>query len=188
MWLHEVWTRSLNIAGNVWRQIWYPICESKSYLCFQQSYTDVSVGPKRRLSLKNWSFQIVVLEKTLESPLDARRSNQSMLKEINPVYSFEGLMLKIKLQYFSHLMRRASSMEKTLMRERLRARGDRDDRGLDGWMASPTQGTWVWANSGRWWRTGSLTCRRPRVPKEPDTTEQLKKCFSQLVSRGASIF
>ena len=170
MWLHEVWTRSLNIAGNVWRQIWYPICESKSYLFFQQSYTDVSVGPKRRLSLKNWSFQIVVLEKTLESPLDARRSNKSILKELNPVYSFEGLMLKIKLQYFSHLMRRANSMEKTLMLERLRARGDRDDRGLDGWMASPTQWTWVWANSGRWWRTGSLTCRRPRAPKEPDTT------------------
>ena len=152
MWLHEVWTRSLNIAGNVWRQIWYPICESKSYLCFQQSYTDVSVGPKRRLSLKNWSFQIVVLEKTLESPLDARRSNQSMLKEINPVYSFEGLMLKIKLQYFSHLMRRASSMEKTLMRERLRA-GEGKDRGWDGWMASPTQQAWVWVGSGSWWWT-----------------------------------
>ena len=135
MWLHEVWTRSLNIAGNVWRQIWYPICESKSYLCFQQSYTDVSVGPKRRLSLKNWSFQIVVLEKTLESPLDARRSNKSILKELNPVYSFEGLMLKIKLQYFSHLMWRANSMEKTLMlgkTEGRRRRGWQRMRWLDG--------------------------------------------------------
>ena len=67
-------------------------------------------------------FQIVVL-KTLESPLDGkeikavnpRRSKQSILKEINPEHSLEGLMLKLKLQYFGHLMRRADSLEKTLM-------------------------------------------------------------------------
>ena len=58
----------------------------------------------------------MVLEKTLESPLDTRRSNQSILKEISPEYSLEGLMLKLKLQYFGHLMGRAnSSLEKTLM-------------------------------------------------------------------------
>ena len=57
----------------------------------------------------------MVLEKTLESPETARRSNQSILKEINPEYSLEGLILKLKLQYFDHLMRRANSLEKTLM-------------------------------------------------------------------------
>ena len=57
----------------------------------------------------------MVLEKTLESPLDARRSIQLILKEINPEYSLEGLMLKLKLQYFGHLMGRADSLEKTLM-------------------------------------------------------------------------
>ena len=57
----------------------------------------------------------MVLEKTLESPLDCRRSNQSILKEINPEYSLEGLMLKLKLQYFGHLMGRTDSLEKTLM-------------------------------------------------------------------------
>jgi len=57
----------------------------------------------------------VVLEKTLESPSDARRSNQSILKEISPEYSLEGLMLKLKLQYFGHLMRRTDLFEKTLM-------------------------------------------------------------------------
>ena len=57
----------------------------------------------------------MVLEKTLESPLDLRRSNQSMLKEISLEYSLERLMLKLKLQYFGHLMRRADSLEKTLM-------------------------------------------------------------------------
>ena len=57
----------------------------------------------------------MVLEKTLESPLDCKRSNQSILKEISPGCSLEGLMLKLKLQYFGHLMRRVDSLEKTLM-------------------------------------------------------------------------
>ena len=71
----------------------------------------------------------MVLEKTLESPLDSKRSNQSILKEISPEYSLEGLMLKLKLQYFGHLMRRSDSLEKTLMLERLKARGEGDNRG-----------------------------------------------------------
>ena len=57
----------------------------------------------------------MVLEKTLESPLDARTSNKSILQVINPEYSLEGLMLKLKYQYFGHLMGRANSLEKTLM-------------------------------------------------------------------------
>ena len=57
----------------------------------------------------------MVLEKTLESPLEQRRSNQSVLKEISPGCSLEGLMLKLKLPYFGHLMRRVDSLEKTLM-------------------------------------------------------------------------
>ena len=57
----------------------------------------------------------MVLEKTLESPLDCKESSQSILKEISSEYSLEGLMLKLKLQYFGHLMRRADSLEKTLM-------------------------------------------------------------------------
>ena len=64
----------------------------------------------------------LMLEKTLESPLDARRSNQSILKDINPKYSLEGLMLKLKLQYFGHLMRRADSLEKTLMLGKIEGR------------------------------------------------------------------
>ena len=64
---------------------------------------------------KNWRFWTVVLEKTLESPWTARRSNQSILKKINPEYSLEGLMLKLKLQYLGHLMQRADSLEKILM-------------------------------------------------------------------------
>ena len=65
--------------------------------------------------LKNWCFWTVVLEQTLESPWTARRSNQSILKEISPEYTLEGLMLKLKLQYFGHLLQRTDSFEKTLM-------------------------------------------------------------------------
>ena len=57
----------------------------------------------------------MVLEKTLESPLDCKESNQSILKEISPGISLEGMMLKLKLQYFGHIMRRADSLEKALM-------------------------------------------------------------------------
>ena len=77
----------------------------------------------------------MVLEKTLESPLDCKRSNQSILKEISPEYSLEGLMLKLKLQYFGHLMRRVDSLEKTLMLGGIggkRRRGRRRMRWLDG--------------------------------------------------------
>ena len=76
----------------------------------------------------------MVREKTLESSWTARRSNQSILKEISPEYSLEGLMLKLKLQYFGHLMRRTDSFEKTLMLGKIegRRRGRQRMRGLDG--------------------------------------------------------
>ena len=75
-----------------------------------------------------------MLEKTLESPLDCKESNQSILKEISPEYSLEGLMLKLKLQYFGHLMRRTDSFEKTLMLGKTEGggRGRRSKRWLDG--------------------------------------------------------
>ena len=89
----------------------------------------------------------MVLEKAIENPLDCRRSNQSILKEIDPEYSLEGLVLKLKLQYLGHLMRTASSLEKTLMlgkTEGKTRKGVTEDE-----TASPTQWTRVGANSGR---------------------------------------
>ena len=77
----------------------------------------------------------MVLEKTLESPLDCKGSNQSILKEINPEYSLEGLMLKLKLQYFGYLMRKADSLEKTLILGKIEGRrrsGRQRMRWLDG--------------------------------------------------------
>ena len=100
------------------------------------------------------AFELWCCRRLLRVTWTARRSNQSILKEINPEYSLEGLMLKLKLQYFGHLKWRADSFEKTLMLGRLKAGGGGDDRGCDGWMASPTQWTWVWVNSGSWWWTG----------------------------------
>ena len=101
------------------------------------------------------AFELWCWRRFLRVPWTARRSNQSILKEISPKYTLEGLMLKLKLQYFGHLLQRIESLEKTLMLwERLRAGGEGDDRGWDGWMASPTQWTWVWVDSRSWWWTG----------------------------------
>ena len=83
-------------------------------------------------------------------PWTARRSSQSILKEINAGISLEGMMLKLKPQYFGHLMRRVDSLEKTLMLGGIGGRRRRVNRGLDGWLASPTQWTRVWVNSGSW--------------------------------------
>ena len=119
---------------------------------------DVRVG-LQSWAPKNWTVNCYACElwcwrRLLRVPWTARRSNQSILKEISPGCSLEGLMLKLKLQYFGHLMQRPDSLEKTLMLERLKRGGEEDDRGWDGWMASPTQWTWVWLSSRCWWWTG----------------------------------
>ena len=102
------------------------------------------------------AFELWCWRRLLWVPWTARRSNQYILKEISPGCSLEGLRLRLKLQYFGHLMRRVDVLEKTLM---LGGIGGRRRRGqhsilIDGWMASPTQCTWVRVNSGRWWWTG----------------------------------
>ena len=98
------------------------------------------------------AFELWGWRRLLRVPWTARRSNQSILKEINPEYSLGGLILK--LQYFGHLMRIADSLERPWCCEILKAGGEGDDRGQDGWIASLTQWTWVWASSGSWWWKG----------------------------------
>ena len=86
------------------------------------------------------AFELWCWRRLLRIPWTARRSNQSILKDINPEYSVEGLMLKLRLQYFGHQMQRADSLEKTLMLGKTEGRR----RGMtDGWMASPTRWTQV---------------------------------------------
>ena len=100
------------------------------------------------------AFQLWCWRRLLRVPWTARRSNQSILKEISSECSLEGLMLKLKLQYFGHLMWRANSFEKTLMVGRTeggRRRGQQRMRWLDGITDS---WTWVWVNSRSWWWTG----------------------------------
>ena len=87
------------------------------------------------------AFELWCWRRLLRVPWTARRFNKSILKEISPGCSLERLMLKLKLQYFGHLMRRVDSLEKTLMLGGIVAGGEGDDRELDGWMASPTRWT-----------------------------------------------
>ena len=93
------------------------------------------------------AFELWCWRRLLRAPWTVRRSNQSILKETSPGCSLEGMMLKLKLQYFGHLMGRVHSLEKLWCWEGLGAGGEGDDRGWDGWMASPTQWTGVWVSS-----------------------------------------
>ena len=100
------------------------------------------------------AFELWVLRRLFRVPWTARRSNQSILKEISPEYSLEGLMmLKLKLQYFGHLIEELTHWKRPWCWERLKA-GEGDERRWDGWMASPTGWTWIWASSRSWWWTG----------------------------------
>ena len=105
-------------------------------MCGCESWT-VKKSEHRRID----AFELWCWRRLLRVPSTARRSNQSILKEISPEHSLEGLMLKLKLQYFGHLMRRTDFLEKTLTLGKIEGRRRRDDRGGDGWMALLTQWT-----------------------------------------------
>ena len=121
------------------------------------------------------AFELRCWRKLLRVPWIARRSNQSILKEISPEYSLEGLVLKLKLQYFDHLMQRIDSLEKTLLLGKIEGRRRRGQQGWDGWMASPTQWTWVWVNSGNWWWTG-----RPGVLQSRQSQSRTQNWVAEL--------
>ena len=100
------------------------------------------------------AFELWYWRRLLRVPWTARRFNQSILKEISPGCSLEGLMLRLKLRYFGHLMRRVDSLEKTLMLGGVGGRRRRGRQRMRCWMASLTRWTWVWVNSRSWWWTG----------------------------------
>ena len=127
---------------------------SQSYDFLEVMYGYESWTIKKGECQKIDAFEPWCCRRLLRVPWTARRSNQSILKEISPKYSLEGLILKLKLQSFGYLMRRADSLEKTLMLGKNGGGRRRDDRGWDGWMASLTQRTRAWVSSGSWWRTG----------------------------------
>ena len=120
------------------------------------------------------TFKLWYWRRLLRVPWTARKLNQSIPKEINPEYSLEGLMLK--LQYFGHLIRRADSLEKTLMLGKIEGRREGYNRGWDGWMVLLTQWTWVWVISGRYWRRekpGMLQFIGLQIIGHESETEQL---------------
>ena len=109
------------------------------------------------------AFELWCWRRLLRVPWTARRPSQSIIKEISPEYSLEGLMLKLKFQYFGHLMWKTDSLEKTLIMGKMeimgkkdhgKAGGEGDDREWEIWMASLTQWSWVLVNSGSCWLRG----------------------------------
>ena len=102
------------------------------------------------------AFELWFWRRLLRVPWTARNSNQSILKEISPGCSLEGMMLKLKLNSLATWCKELTHLKRLWCWEGLRAEGEGDDRGWDGWMPSPTQWTWVWVDSGSWWWT-----RRP---------------------------
>jgi len=131
------------------------------------------------------AFELWCWRRLLRVPWTARRSNQSSLKKISPECSLEGLMLKLKLQYFGH----QSFHWKRLMLGGIGAGGEGDDRGWDGWMASVTRWTWVWMNSGSWWWTGRPGMLRfmglQRV--RHDWATELYWCWERLKAGGEAV-
>ena len=124
------------------------------YFNFWTHYDSVK-GIKKAECQRIYAFELRYWRGLLTVPCNARRSNQSILKEISPEYSLEGRMLKLKLQYFGHLMQRADSLEKTLMLGKIegsRRRGQQRMRRLDD--ITDSIWTWVWANSRSWWWIG----------------------------------
>ena len=123
------------------------------------------------------AFEPWCWRRLLRVPWTAKSFNHSILKAISPEYSLQGLMLKLKLQYFGHLMSRTDSLEKTLMLGKIEGRKRRDDQGWDCWLASPMQWTWVWVGSRCFWWTGKPgilhSMGSQRVGHDWVTTEQL---------------
>ena len=130
---------------------------------------------KKAEHLRSDAFELWCWRRLLRVPWTAR-SNQSILKEINPEYSLKAPILKLKFQYFGHLMWRADSLEKTLMLGKIEKKEEKGMTGGDGWIASPTQCTRFWANSGRWWRTRrpgvQQSMRSQRIAKDVATEQQ----------------
>ena len=134
---------------------------------YSQSYGLSSCYGCKRWTIKkaeHWridAFELWCWRRLLRVPWTARRSNwsnQSILKEISPGYSLEGLMLKLKLQYFGHLMWRTDSLEKILMLGNIECRRRRGQQRMRWFGGITTRWAWVWASSRRWWRTGEPEC------------------------------
>ena len=153
------WKVKVKLLSPVWLLVtpWTAAYQARPSMGFsrQEYWSGLPLpSPKKAECWGIDSFELWCWRRLLRVLWTARRSNQSFLKEISSEYSLEGLMFKLNLQYFGHLMWRTDSFEKTLMLGKIEGRRRGDDRGWDSWMASLTQWTWIWVNSGSWWWTG----------------------------------
>ena len=170
------------------------VLKNRTLLCWQSygfssSHVQMwELDNKKGWMLRNWCLQTVVLENTLERvPLTARIPNQSILKEINPEYSSEGLMLKLKLQYFGHLMGRANSLEKTLMQEKTEGRRRRwqKTRWLDGItdsMDMRLSKLWEMVKDREAWHAGLWGCKELDMTKWLDSRHWILKTYEEFWS------
>ena len=156
---------------------------SSQSFSFSSSHVWVwNLGHKESLMLKNWCFWTVVLEKTLESPLDFKEIQQVHPKGAQSWVFIGRTDVEVETPILWPLMQSADSFEKTLMLGKIEGRSRRGHRGWDGWMASPTQWTWVWVDSGSWWWTGRpdmlqfVGSQRVRHEKRLNWTE-MRVCF-----------
>ena len=125
---------------------------------------------KRRLSTRELMLLNCGVGEDFESPLEYKEIKQSILKEINPEYSLERPMLKLKLQYLGHLMWRVDSRKFIWCWEKLKGKREVGSRGLDGSVVSLTQWLWIWQTPGHREGQRSLACYSQWSCKEPDKT------------------
>ena len=118
------------------------------------SYSKQVTTTKKAERWRTDAFKLWCWKRLLRVLWTVRRLNQSVLKEINPEYLLEGLMLSWSSNTLATWCKEPIHGKRLWCWERLRTWGEEGDRGWDGWMASLTQWTWVWANCRRWWRTG----------------------------------
>ena len=140
------------------------ILKSRHYFANKRPIVKAMVFPVVMYGCESWTvkkaerwridaFELWCWRRLLRVRWTARRSNQSILKQINPEYSLEVLMLKLKLQYFGHLMQRADSLEKILMLGKIEGRKRKGRQGMRWLGGITTQWTWVWVSSRSWWWT-----------------------------------
>ena len=148
--IHQPWARSA-LMFFIFQEYFHSkqFWKLKTKLKRYESWT-VKKAECRRID----AFELSCWRRLLRVPWTARRSNQSILKEISPGCSLEGLILKLKLQSLATSCEEMTYLKRPWCWDRLGAGREGDDRGWDGWMASPTRWTWVWVNSGSWWCTG----------------------------------
>ena len=153
------------------------------YAC--ESWTVKKVERRRTDAFELWCWR-----RLLRVPWTARRSNQSILKQISAEYSLEGLILKLKSNTLATWCEELTHLKRLWCWEWLKVGGEGDDRGWDSWMASPTQWTWVWVNSRSWWWTGgpgvlqSMGSQRVRHDWVTDLTELNTESVTLKINHG----